>query len=116
MNKIHKDKFCSYYFFLYNFEEADIIISTYKEFFDLKNTNFLQNMIKTKDFSLIFDNCEDIDNQISEYNSMNIDEALINNASIQALKLKEKINNENRELLNESYKQDYQSLKKVNIL
>ena len=62
---------------------------------------------------MIFDNCENIDNSISEHNSINIDEVLISTASIQALSLKEKIFNEHRDLLNDSYRQDYNKLKNV---
>lgn len=96
-----------------NLEEAHIIVSTYNQFFDEKNINFLQNLIKTKDFCLIFDNCENVDNLISEYNCFNIDEVAINSASIQALTLKDKILNEHKELLNETYKNEFNILKNV---
>jgi Rad3-related DNA helicase len=98
---------------LNSLEEANIIVSSYNQFFDEKNMNFLQNLIKTKEFTVIFDNCENIDNLISEYNSINIDEVIINSASIQALSLKEKILNDHKELLNESYKNDFNKLKNV---
>ncbi len=112
-NRIHKENYCPYYFLLNSLEEANIIVSSYNQFFDEKNMNFLQNLIKTKEFTVIFDNCENIDNLISEYNSINIDEVIINSASIQALSLKEKILNNHKELLNDTYKNDFNKLKNV---
>lgn len=94
-------------------DDAHIIVSNYNQFFDDKNFNFLQNLIKTKELTVILDNCENIDNLISEYNSINLDEIIINSASIQALGLKEKILNEHKDLLNETYRNDFNKLKNV---
>lgn len=113
-------KICPYYFNLFNLEnillkkndednqnktkdKGVIIISTISSYFDLKQNNNLQQILANcysinnvnnntnREFNLVFDNFENINNYIKECFSINIDNNLLLNASKQIEILKKQI-------------------------
>jgi hypothetical protein len=86
LNQLGETNICPFYYFnsLINQGTADLIICTYKDFFDPKNRIKLKNLIpenERKNFKLIFDECGDIDYLIQDYFSMNIDENILHSSS-----------------------------------
>lgn len=98
LNQLGETNICPFYFFnsLINQGTADLIICTYKDFFDPKNRIKLNNLIpkvERKNFKLIFDECGDIDYLIQDYFSMNIDDNILNFSSDDLFILRERYKN-----------------------
>jgi hypothetical protein len=77
---------------LIKYTNPDIIICTYKDYFDYKSRIQIDQLIEDKkiEYKIIFDECADIDNTLTQLSSMNIDESLLFDASNQLFVLKEK--------------------------
>jgi Rad3-related DNA helicase len=98
LNLISNHELCPYYVYFFNImkDNYDIIVCHHKDFFDLRQRVSLQKLTNYKadpfQFTLVFDECNNInENIISSYSSV-IDETLLNNARIELYLLKEAIN------------------------
>ena len=94
---ISNHELCSYYLYFFNImkDNYDIIVCHHKDFFDLRERVSLQKLTNYNSnpsrFTLVFDECNNInENIISSYSSV-IDETLLNNARIELYLLKEAI-------------------------
>lgn len=95
LNQLGETNICPFYYFnnLINLGNADLIICTYKDFFDPKNRIKLKNLIpesQRNNYKLIFDECGDIDYLIQDYFSMNIDENILHFSSDDLFILRER--------------------------
>jgi len=95
LNLLGETNICPFYYFnsLISQGTADLIICTYKDFFDPKNRIKIKNLIpeaERKNFKLIFDECGDIDYLIQDYFSMNIDDNILNFSSDDLFILRER--------------------------
>jgi hypothetical protein len=91
-------KICPYYYYqgLLKHTNPDIVICTYKDYFDMKSRIQISHLIENKSvdcfYKVIFDECSDIDSTLSNLYSMNIDDNLLFNAANQLYVLKERYN------------------------
>ncbi len=95
LNQLGETNICPYYYFnnIINQGTADLIICSYKDFFDPKNRIKIKNLIpenERKNYKLIFDECGDIEYLIQDYFSMNIDENVLQFTSDDLFILREK--------------------------
>jgi hypothetical protein len=87
------NKICPYYFFLEKLvnNKPEIIICTYKDYFDMKTRLQISKLIDDdKNYNLIFDESSDIENILTNYYTLCINDTLLFNASNQLFILKEK--------------------------
>lgn len=107
MNSLGEANICPFYYFngIINQGSADIIICTYKDFFDLKTRIKISNLIPQEErnnYKLIFDECGDIDYIMQDYFSMNIDDNLLQYTSDNLFILREKYTSSENERITEN--------------
>lgn len=105
-------KMCPYYYYqgLIKYTNPDIVICTYKDYFDMKSRIQISHILQNKEveYKVIFDECSDIDSTLSNLYSMNIDDNLLFNAANQLYVLKEKYNSKiTNQMSDSSYKDSY---------
>lgn len=99
MNQLGEVNICPFFYFsgIIRQGSSDIIIATYKDFFDPKQRIKISNLIpkeSLKDYKIIFDDCGDLENLIVDYFSFQIDNNILQFASDQLFKLQEINTNE----------------------
>lgn len=91
LQSLANKKICPYY---YNFNllknsDPDIVVCTYKDFYDVKSRINISKLVP-KESKIIFDECGDMDNIFTQLFSCNIDEPLLFNCINQLFLLREK--------------------------
>jgi hypothetical protein len=115
-NMLAENKICPFYYMLNHIssqDKPDIIICTITDFFDVKKRIQISNLISKfhniNEYKLIFDECSDLENVLSEIYSIHIDENLIFNSLNQLFMLKEK-QETNPNKMDVDYNEDYRIL------
>ncbi len=119
MNQLGEVNICPFYYFSNLIREgtADIIVATFKDFFDPKQRIKITNLISKENksqYKIIFDECGDFENLIVDYFSFQIDNNILQFASDQLFKLQE-INNTNINLIGNNSKNGDIEMKKDNL-
>lgn len=89
-------KICPYYYFLELIKSSNpnILIVTYKDFLDIKSRiqimQILNNSNSLNEYKLIFDECANLDNILSELYNVSIDDNLLFHSINQLFLLREK--------------------------
>jgi hypothetical protein len=87
---LSENKICPFYYNLNRVRnKPDILIATYKDFIDPKERIQISNVIDKNDYTLVFDDCDNIDDIIANMYNMNIDVNAVVNASNELFMLKE---------------------------
>jgi hypothetical protein len=91
INNLTDLKVCPYYYFLNLIKNnPNIVIATYRDFYDINARIQLKNVLSDmSEYQIIYNDCNDIENTISNIFNMNIDMNLIFNATNQLFNLKE---------------------------
>jgi hypothetical protein len=86
-------KICPFYYFMDMLKKSnpDIIICTYKDYFDIKSRIQISKLTSTAEYKLIFDESCEIDNIFTQIYSCNMDESLLIHSTNQLFLLKEKV-------------------------
>lgn len=97
INDLHNRKICPFYFYLDMITNSpDIILCNMKDILDLKSKIQLNQLADFSEYTLLIDECNTLEKNFTSFYSMNIDDELLSNASLQLFNLRDKHLNESK--------------------
>jgi hypothetical protein len=107
INNLTEAKVCPFYYYMSLIKSnPNIVISTYKDFFDPGSRIRVGSLVNIQEYQVILDDCDDLDNNLTNLFSANIDVNVLQNSMNQVFTLREMIGNSDKKVTSLNYTEE----------